>query len=275
MRISPKQRRNSAIAFVLIVLATISILDVTRGSSQAAATTDLGARIASLRVAPETPSGYRRSLFPHWDELQNGCSVREQVLRTESRVTPTVDRRTCKISAGSWFSTYDGKTLSNPSEVDIDHVVALKEAWDSGARSWSPAKRRAYANDLGDERALIAVSARANRAKSDKDPAQWLPIPAARCEYVSNWVAVKSRWGLSIDVVEKAALEKVAATCGPSAPVPTTPSTTPSTSRTAPTSSVFYATCAAARAAGAAPLRAGTPGYRVALDRDRDGIACE
>lgn len=254
-----------------MVVGVLLLLCVVWGTNipPASADSELGDQIAKLRVAPEHIGGYKRSLFPHWDELPNGCSVREEVLRIESRTPPRVNSRTCQVSSGTWFSVYDGVTLHSPSSVDIDHVVALKEAWDSGAWQWTPAKRRAYANDLKDPQSLIAVSSRSNREKADRDPAQWLPVAAARCEYVANWVRVKVRWSLTIDPAEKSTLNRIASTC-------TTPRTpTPSTSPSSPAESVYYATCAAARAAGAAPLRIGTPGYRAALDRDRDGVACE
>jgi hypothetical protein len=91
--------------------------------------------------------------------------------------------------------------------LDFDHLAPLAEAWDSGASAWTPKAREAYANDLGDDRALIAVSAASNRSKSDQDPATWQP-PAAgyRCTYAADWVAMKTRWRLSIDPAEQMAL---------------------------------------------------------------------
>lgn len=102
---------------------------------------------------------------------------------------------------------YDGLTFTDPSDLDIDHVVALAEAWDSGAYAWDSARRRAFANDLGVSWSLIAVSASSNRSKSDKDPAEWLPTSASvRCQYLGDWVAVKARWGLAVDDAERSAL---------------------------------------------------------------------
>jgi hypothetical protein len=106
--------------------------------------------------------------------------------------------------------------------LDIDHLVPLAEAWDSGASAWSLAEREAYANDLGDERVLIAVSAASNRSKADQDPTTWLPLAAGyRCQYVTDWVTDKTRWGLSIDSGEEAALSKALSHC-PNAPVTVT-----------------------------------------------------
>lgn len=97
-------------------------------------------------------------------------------------------------------------------DLDIDHLVPLDEAWASGARSWSSARREAYANDLADPRTLVAVSLHENRSKGDRDPAQWLPARGV-CRYVADWVAVKLRWGLGVDSLERSALARVAARC--------------------------------------------------------------
>lgn len=113
-----------------------------------------------------------------------------------------------------WFSKYDGARTSNPSSFDIDHVVPLKEAWVSGADKWSPARREAFANDLGWVNSLIAVSASSNRSKSDRDPARWLPTRKKdRCRYVEVWVGVKYRWELTMDPAEKRAVDDVLSGC--------------------------------------------------------------
>lgn len=152
----------------------------------------------------ERPQGYDRDLFRHWsDDDGDGCNTREEVLIAESRTPAQVDRFGCKVIEGDWFSEYDGVMHTNPSSLDVDHVVALKEAWDSGAWAWSASQRQRFANDLSDSRSLIAVSAGANRSKSDKDPSNWIPRrPEALCGYISNWVAIKSRWNLSMDESE-------------------------------------------------------------------------
>jgi hypothetical protein len=91
----------------------------------------------------------------------------------------------------------------------------LAEAWDSGAHSWDAATLRAFANDLDEPRALIAVTASSNRSKSDRDPAEWLPSNASyRCAYVADWVVVKHRWRLAVDTAERAALQRVIGGCG-------------------------------------------------------------
>ncbi|MEV7689032.1 HNH endonuclease family protein [Streptomyces bungoensis] len=102
---------------------------------------------------------------------------------------------------------YDDQYINGARGVDIDHLVPLAEAWDSGAYAWPAKERETYANDLGDEQALIAVSAASNRSKADQDPVAWLPLAAGyRCQYVTDWVADRTRWGLKVDATERDAL---------------------------------------------------------------------
>lgn len=174
----------------------------------------VSAAVAGVRIAKERPAGYKRSLFVHWtDDDGNGCSAREDVLIAESLTPAQVDAFGCKVVAGDWYSPYDGRMHTDPANLDIDHVVALKEAWDSGAHSWTSARRRAFANDLSDARSLIAVTSSVNRSKGDKDPSNWMP-PNRKdwCRYLADWVAVKSRWGLTMDQSEHARISKIART---------------------------------------------------------------
>jgi hypothetical protein len=170
--------------------------------------------LAGLTVAAERRAGYDRDLFDHWiDADGDGCNTRWEVLITESR-TPVSISGSCTVSGGSWVSPFDGVATTNPSDLDIDHLVPLAEAWDSGAHSWSASRRRAFANDLDLDAALIAVTDNLNQQKGDDDPAEWLPPRAAyRCTYARNWIAVKKKWELSIDPVEADALRRVLATC--------------------------------------------------------------
>lgn len=174
---------------------------------------ELSIQVDSLPVAPERPTGYKRSLFPHWTTQPNGCSTREVVLISQSLAPAVVAASNCKVRSGLWTSTYDGLVLTDPRKIDIDHVVALKEAWDSGAHAWSRTRRRAFANDISHQDSLIAVSSASNRSKSDKDPAQWLPRYVDQCRYVEAWVGVKLRWGLSADQREVDALRTIATRC--------------------------------------------------------------
>ena len=164
-----------------------------------------------LTVTPEdTGSAYDRALFAHWiDADGDGCDTRAEVLIQESQTAVGIEPP-CHVATGQWFSYYDEATWTLASDVDVDHVVALKEAWDSGAHSWTSDRRRAFANDLTYEWSLEAVTDNVNMSKSDSDPAQWLPpATAAVCTYATRWVAVKYRWQLTIDTAEHDALANI------------------------------------------------------------------
>ncbi|MER8073389.1 HNH endonuclease family protein [Streptomyces sp. NPDC094034] len=182
-------------------------------------TMPLADALGALPVQDEDRTGYSRSLFKHWiDADKDGCSTRAEVLKEEAVLAP-VQEAGCKLTAGRWYSPYDNQYIDGPAGLDIDHLVPLAEAWDSGASQWSPAERQAYANDLDATRSLIAVSAKTNRSKADQDPATWLPPFAGyRCQYVADWIATKIRWQLSIDTTEKNALTETANGCA-NAPV--------------------------------------------------------
>ena len=175
----------------------------TRAPKGSAANSAL-AVLKTIPVANEVGAGYSRSFFNHWiDADGDSCNTREEVLIAESLTNAQVDGYGCKVIEGDWYSPYDNTMHQYPGELDIDHMVPLKEAWDSGAHAWSSAKRQSYANDLSDARSLIAVTNSVNRSKGDKDPSNWIPgNPAFLCTYLSNWVAIKKHWGLSMDQSE-------------------------------------------------------------------------
>ena len=164
------------------------------------------------QIAPDKESGYDRSLFKHWiDANKNGCDTRAEVLIAEAIVKPKKDK-TCKLTGGKWLSAYDGKTLTDASKLDVDHLVPLAEAWRSGAWAWTAKQRQDYANDLSDSRALIAVTLSTNRSKSDRDISEWVP-KIDTCMYVKNWVAIKVRYSLTYDVKEAKSLTGYFETC--------------------------------------------------------------
>ena len=170
--------------------------------------------LAALPVRDEDRTGYERSKFRHWiDADRDGCNTRQEVLKSEAVIAPEQGPK-CTLTGGEWFSPYDDTYFTVARALDIDHLVPLAEAWDSGASAWTAKEREAYANDLGDDRALIAVSAASNRSKADQDPATWQP-PAVgyRCTYATDWVAVKTRWSLAIDPVERSALTQILSAC--------------------------------------------------------------
>ncbi|MEU6621986.1 HNH endonuclease family protein [Streptomyces litmocidini] len=184
------------------------------GGDAAGGSLPLAAAVGKIPVAAEVRAGYKRTSFKHWtDEDGDGCDTRAQVLLAEAVEAPEQGTG-CKITGGAWVSFYDQAKVTEAGKLDIDHMVPLAEAWDSGASAWTAERRQRYANDLGLQRALVAVTAKTNRSKGDKDPAEWMPPAAsARCSYLSDWAAVKLRWGLSADAEEAAALTRYAAEC--------------------------------------------------------------
>ena len=170
--------------------------------------------LISLVIEAESPDPYDRSLFRHWiDEDGDGCNARREVLIAEAIEAPTIGDR-CDLIGGLWYSAFDGVMTDDDSSFDVDHMVPLSEAWDSGANEWSSERRRAFANDLDLAQALIAVSASSNRSKGDKDPADWLPpLRSYHCQYVEDWVRVKVKWELSVDQREFNAIRNLLATC--------------------------------------------------------------
>ncbi|MFJ9690438.1 HNH endonuclease family protein [Streptomyces bacillaris] len=169
--------------------------------------------VGLVQVTEEDRTGYTRSSFKHWnsgDDKSDGCNTRAEVLLAEAIVAPTVEAG-CKLTGGTWRSYYDGQEVTSAGALDIDRMVPLAEAWDSGASAWTAARREAYANDQGSTVSLVAVTARTNRQKADQDPADWMPpSPEAQCRYVGEWVATKLRWQLTADDRELEALKMYA-----------------------------------------------------------------
>lgn len=177
----------------------------------------MGVAVSALPLAVEDRTGYQRTSFRHWnagEQPSDGCNTRQEVLLAEAVVYPEIGPG-CVLTGGLWSSYYDGVQTGDARQFDIDHMVPLAEAWDSGASGWTAGRREAYANDQGQASSLVAVSARSNRSKSDQDPAEWLPPSAdALCRYGAEWTATKLRWGLAVDELERDRLLDIAAGCG-------------------------------------------------------------
>jgi hypothetical protein len=166
----------------------------------------------TLTIAADQIGGYSRNLFKHWIDVdKNGCNTRYEVLIAEAIVKPKVGAG-CYLTGGRWRSSYDGKIFTNPTGLDIDHMVPLAEAWRSGAWAWTATQRMDFANDLEDPRSLLAVTASLNRSKGDRDVAGWLP-KRAQCNYISNWIAVKWRFDLTVDPIEGEFLQSKITSC--------------------------------------------------------------
>ena len=189
------------------VLALISVMFLILSQ------TTVSAAPLELVVSEDKETGYNRSAFKHWiDADKNGCNSRAEVLIEEAIIKPKIGPK-CKLTGGKWLSVYDGKTITNASQLDVDHMVPLAEAWRSGAWTWTSAQRQAFANDLENAEALIAVTLSTNRSKGDKDPSLWLPANE-KCSYVQNWISVKVKYSLSVDAFEAETLNSLLSNCG-------------------------------------------------------------
>lgn len=194
----------------LLAVAFTSGLLVAPTAQAASGPPDIVRLLESLPVKPESNRGYSRERFDDWT-TRNGCDTREWVLIDEAQGGT---RRGCDVRGARWWSYLDGVTTRNGSTFDIDHTVALSEAWGSGAKAWNRARRDAFANDRGYSQSLIATSASSNRSKGDRSPGEWLPPrKAATCRLVQAWIAVKWRWSLSVDTREKGSLSRLLASC--------------------------------------------------------------
>ncbi|GAA1920484.1 HNH endonuclease family protein [Nocardioides lentus] len=211
----PAVRRLRVPLVLLAALAAVLAVLVAAPAPPAAAETysaPLRTAVRDLPVATEVRTGYSRDLFPHWvDADGDGCDARRETLLQEADDAPTVGSG-CSLTGGRWFSYYDRVSVTSATQVSVDHMVPLAEAWDSGARSWTATERRAFANDLGDRRSLVGVTVSANSSKSDSDPAGWQPT-YDKCRYIAEFTAVKLRWRLSVDSAERSALISRADSC--------------------------------------------------------------
>jgi hypothetical protein len=267
--------------------------------------------LATLPIKGRAPkTGYDRALFGQaWADVdRNGCDTRNDILQRDLTGITFTNSVPCKVQSGTLADPYTATSISflrgsgTSSRVQIDHVVALSDAWQKGAQQLTAEKRTAFANDPLN---LQATDGPTNQKKGDGDAATWLPPNKGfRCEYVVRQISVKAAYGLWVTQAEHEAMTRILADCAgqpapanqapaapapapevapaaapapavvppaPAAPAPVVPPPAPA----APAPAAYYANCAAARAAGAAPLFTGQAGYRAGLDRDSDGGACE
>jgi hypothetical protein len=265
--------------------------------------------LAALPVKGRAPkTGYSREQFGQaWADVdRNGCDTRNDMLRRDlTAIALKSGSHDCVVLSGVLNDPYTATLINflrgntTSTAVQIDHVVALSDAWQKGAQQLSAAQRLSFANDPLN---LLAVDGPSNLKKSDGDAATWLPPNKSyRCAYVARQISVKSSYGLWVTQAEHDAMARVLGDCpdtlaptnleapaAQAAPAPVqqaapapglVPAQAPAPVAPVPVAPVpaaaYYANCAAVRAAGAAPIRAGQPGYSSKLDRDGDGVGCE
>ena len=289
------------------------------------------AALSTLEIKGRAPkTGYDRDAFgPAWADVdRNGCDTRNDILaRDLTDETFKPGTHDCVVLTGALADPYTATTIAfqrgntTSSAVQIDHVVALSDAWQKGAQQLDADTRQGFANDPLN---LLAVDGPTNQAKGDGDAATWLPPNKAfRCEYVARQVAVKATYKLWVTQAEHDAIARILTTCPdqllpaadgavgsyvqvevaaePPAPEPepvavpvpdpvvvpepdpapvVAPDPAPAPPAPAPQpepepAGAYYKNCDAVRAAGAAPIYEGQPGYSRKLDRDGDGVGCE
>jgi len=185
----------------------------------ASVTSSAVAALEQLTVSAETEQGsyHRKAFGPSWADVDgNGCDTRDDILARDL-ADPVIDADGCTVRSGTLTDPYTGTTLpftrgvDTSRDVPVDHRVPLAEGWASGAAAWTLEQRQAFANDTAN---LVATTEEENSAKSDRDPAEWMPTaPAAWCGYASAYVQVKATWRLSVDERERDALRDVLAAC--------------------------------------------------------------
>jgi Protein of unknown function (DUF1524) len=218
------------VASVLVAAADFGLIeledvrDILLGSGEKGTVQGAGSpseareELSKLEVAPAgSMAGYSREKFPHWSDAEEfgwevpdpSCDVRDAALIRDGRDVRVGEG--CDVTSGEWLDPYTGRTYTDPSDIDIDHVVPLANAWRSGAAPWDEARREQYANDPD---VLLSAEDNANQEKGDKGPEAWKPPNGAVwCDYAIRWVGIKASYDLSVNQQEKAALEQMLGTC--------------------------------------------------------------
>lgn len=189
----------------------ISLVAVLALASPAAADS-----LEGIEIVPEVDAEYDRdAMYGGWAE-EDCQDTRAQVLAAESLVPVTYNEAGCGVTLGLWYDPFTGRTFTDPTfgKVQIDHLVPLKEAHQSGAHAWTDEKRRHYTNDMENPGHLIAVHGGTNGSKGCRDPGEWMPPNLGfYCAYVEAWLGVKRKWDLTMDEQEAAAIREIFEDC--------------------------------------------------------------
>jgi hypothetical protein len=146
---------------------------------------------------------YSRDKFgTGWNTFKGCITVREHVLIINTKDIITMDSKNCTLLSGEWYSIWENKHFTDPRDMDIDHTVPLKWAYQHGADKWTPKQRNDYANNYVDQYHLVPLSAHSNRSKSDKGPDEWMPS-YNRCLYIKTFTNIVSKYKLTLSSLEK------------------------------------------------------------------------
>ena len=262
----------------------------------ATATTSTTTTVFRITVSsiPSNLPTYDRNDWQHWTDADGDCQdARQEVLVAESRTRPSFrTERRCRVTAGQWLAPHTNTVVTEPGNLDIDHMVPLGNAHASGAWRWTSQQREQYANFLGDPQHLIAVTASANRSKGARGPEDWKPEDHSYwCQYATDWISIKDDWGLTVTLREADALTGMLDTCANppelqlshgSTPIDPRPTNGPHYPTPTPTVST-YSSCDTAQAAGESRVQGSQGGGRgfpksmvpSARDGGGDGVVCE
>ena len=282
---TPPTNPTTSVITTAIATSTPALIPTARPASTrepAPPTTTL--TIAVAPISSQMPE-YSRSQWKHWSDEDGDCQdARQEVLIAESLVEVTFESaRMCRVETGRWYGAFTGTYVESPGDLDVDHLVPLKNAHLSGGWRWEPSRKVEYANYLDDANHLIAVTAGANRSKGAKGPEEWRPPDEGYwCEYAVNWTEVKFQWGLTVTREEsRAVLDMLEGCKGPVKVVELKGTAGPEPTKE-PERSV-YGSCEEANAAGVTRVQGGQGGGRgflkelvpSARDGDGDGVVCE
>ena len=279
----------------LILAVTDCDLEMEGGTEPATTPTPASPQTKTLVITvAEVPAGipeYDRGEWKHWTDEDGDCQdARQEVLIQESLVEVTYeDDRQCRVEWGQWWAPHLGHHLENPRHLDVDHHVPLKNAHLSGGWAWDEERKEEYANYLGAENHLIAISARHNRSKGARGPEEWAPPDNSLwCDYATDWAEIKEKWNLTMTAVESEIVMDMLGTCEnpPEFEVEIRETMEVRVGVHKPTAEpdgTVYASCDEAAAAGEPRVQGSQGGGRgfpeamvpSARDGDGDGLVCE
>lgn len=155
---------------------------------------------------------YVRSDWPHWSDQDKDClDTRAEILKQRSLVEVSMNKKGCKVKAGKWEDYYYPEIHILASKVDIDHLIPLKHAHETGASHWSRAQKEKFANDPEN---LVITNRSYNRQKGAKGIDEWLPLHKDySCKYITDWIRLKTKYHLKIRPAEKVSIDSLKKDC--------------------------------------------------------------
>ncbi|MCM2350045.1 MAG: HNH endonuclease family protein [Bacteriovoracaceae bacterium] len=153
--------------------------------------------LSCAQQPPSVSKTYHRKEWKHWTDTDRDClDTRNEILKSRSLVAVKMNKRGCKVAAGKWADYYYPEVHTNPKKIDIDHVVPLKNAHDTGGAYWTKKEKETFANDPQN---LVITNRSYNRKKGSKGVDGWLPVHQEyACKYIKDWIIIKNKYGLKL-----------------------------------------------------------------------------